>query len=262
MVDAGERLTLPGRDESGSVIVKLPPRDYTNLPELEYAAMQLAREVGISVVPTRLAAVSQVRGIPEALLAHGEHVLVVPRFDRVAGRRIHFEDFAQIFGAVGDRKYTMANEETNLKLLSRFVADGVGAILEAVGRTTVNLLLGNGDAHLKNWALLYGDGRTSTLSPAYDIVPTLAFGDDTLALKLGGTRSPSGVSFKKFARAASYLDMDPRAIENEVRRVVRAAAETWPELAKPLGIQRTLKRLLRKRWDELPIAAGIANPFR
>ena len=262
MVDAGQRLTMPGRNESGRVIVKLPSKDYPGLPELEYAAMQLAHAVGIDVVPSRLAPVSQVQGIPKEWLAHEDHVLVVPRFDRTAEGRIHFEDFAQVFGAVGDQKYSMGNEETNLKLLSRFVEDGAGAILEAVSRTTVNILLGNGDAHLKNWALLYEDGLTPKLSPAYDIVPTIAFGDTTLALKLGGTRSPTGVTFKKLGRAAHYVEMAPRAIENEVRRMVMAASETWPDLLVPLGFKRTLKRQLRERWNNLPIAIGVANPFR
>ena len=136
MVDAGKRLTLPGRNESGRVIVKLPTKDYPRLPELEYAAMQLAAAAGVAVAPCELAPMLRIYGIPTRLLARGDHVLVIPRFDRRPGRRIHFEDFAQVLGAVGDREYSMCNEETNFKLLSRFVAGGAGAILEAVRRTT------------------------------------------------------------------------------------------------------------------------------
>ena len=261
MVDAGKRLTLPGRNESGRVIVKLPTRDYPRLPELEHAAMRLAAAAGVAVAPCELAPVSRIQGIPNKLLAHGDHVLVIPRFDRRAGRRIHFEDFAQILGAVGDRKYSMGNEETNLKLLSRFVEDGAGAILEAVRRTTVNILLGNGDAHLKNWALIYPDGVAPVLSPAYDIVPTVAFGDSTMALKLGGTRSPASVSFKKLGRAARYVDMDPRALENEIRRTVAMASDAWADLSTSLGIGRALTKQLRDRWKTVPLTAGAANPF-
>jgi serine/threonine-protein kinase HipA len=261
MIAAGRRLTMPGHDELGRVMVKLPAKDYPRLPELEYAAMQLAAAAGVSTTPCDLAPVSRIEGLPARLLTHGEHVLVVPRFDRSAGRRIHFEDFAQIMGAVGDRKYTVGNEETNLRLLSRFVEDGAGAILEAVRRTTVNLLLGNGDAHLKNWALIYPDGVAPSLSPAYDIVPTIAFGDTTMALRLGGTRSPKGATFEKLGRAARYVDMDPRVLEKEARRTVAAAADTWPKLAASLGVDRALGKLLRERWTSVPIAAGVASPF-
>jgi len=261
MVDAGMRLTMPARNQSGRVIVKLPTKNYARLPELEYAGMRLAGAAGIDVTPCRLSPVDQIQGLPRELVAHGAYALVVPRFDRVDGRRVHFEDFAQILGAVGDRKYSMGNEETNLKLLSRFVDDSSGAILEAIRRTTVNILLGNGDAHLKNWALRFEDGTMPSLSPAYDIVPTIAFGDATMALKLGGTRTPSGVTIKKLDRAARYVGMEPRAVENEVRGTIVLAAETWPALLKKVEAEKELKKLLCSRWKSLPIAAGIANPF-
>jgi len=47
-------------------------------------------------------------------------------FDRAGGRRIHAEDFARIVGAVGERKYTMANEETVYNMIRRFTADWRG----------------------------------------------------------------------------------------------------------------------------------------
>lgn len=261
MVDAGTRLTMPGRNEYGRVIAKLPTRDYPQLPELEHAAMQLAQAASVVVAESSLIDVTCIEGLPEELLAYGAHALVVRRFDRALNRRVHFEDFAQIFGAVGNAKYSIGNEETNLKLLSRFADDSAGAIFEAVRRTTVNVLLGNGDAHLKNWALLYDDGVTPTLSPAYDIVPTLVFGDTTMALKLGGTRNPSSVTMKRWRRAAGYVDLAPRAVEDEVKRTIEMASDLWPGLLASLSVGEVLKNALRDRWGALQITASAANPF-
>jgi serine/threonine-protein kinase HipA len=56
------------------------------------------------------------------------------------------------------------------------------------------VLIGNGDMHLKNWSLLYPDGRTPVLSPACDLVATFPYiPNDSLALTFGGSRSLSEI---------------------------------------------------------------------
>ncbi len=60
-------------------------------------------------------------------------------------------------------------------------------------RLAFSLLIGNGDAHLKNWSLIYRDRRNPTLSPAYDFVSTAAYGTrsgqaDDLGLRFDRTR--------------------------------------------------------------------------
>ena len=52
---------------------------------------------------------------------------------------------------------------------------GEGGTYEFVRRLVFSVLIGNGDTHLKNWSLLYPDGRTPVLSPAYDFVATLPY---------------------------------------------------------------------------------------
>jgi len=65
---------------------------------------------------------------------------------------------------------------------------------------------GNADMHLKNWSLLYPDGRTPVLSPAYDFVATLPYiPGDTLALTFGGSRGLGEITkaqMRRFADAA------------------------------------------------------------
>jgi serine/threonine-protein kinase HipA len=57
------------------------------------------------------------------------------------------------------------------------------AVQEFVRRIVFSAAIGNTDMHLKNWTLLYPDGRTPKLSPAYDLVSTIAYIDDfTMAL--------------------------------------------------------------------------------
>ncbi|MCK6544837.1 HipA domain-containing protein [Myxococcota bacterium] len=76
---------------------------------------------------------------------------------------------------------------------------------ESTSPPVIDILIGNGDSHLKNWAFTYGeDGKTPRLSPAYDMVPTVLFIEgDELALKLGGKRAFRAVTRSRRSRVGS-----------------------------------------------------------
>jgi serine/threonine-protein kinase HipA len=243
-----DKLTVPGRGETGRCIIKVGSDRYHDLPEAEYGAMQLAKLIGVDIAACRLVPRAEVEGIPEELLAHGETVLVVDRFDRTnEGRRIHIEDAAQIFGAIGERKYTMATTETVIHMVGRFSTDRRFDILEAVRRTVADILLGNGDNHMKNWSFRFPAPGEIRLSPAYDIVPTILFQPrDRMALKFVGTNDFGIVNLHRFERVAKYLGIDPRQIVGEVVKTVTKALELWPEAApRLLGEERASKILPR-----------------
>jgi len=262
MIAAGERLTIPAQGEGGRIIVKLPSRDYPDLPEIEYGALRLAEAAGVNVAKARLVPVHLVEGLRPEFLRPGKNVLAVDRFDRDGERRIHMEDFAQILGAVGDQKYSKANVETMVRLVSRFTPDPVGGVLEMVRRIVVDIMIGNGDSHLKNTSFLYPDGRTPALSPAYDIVPTVFFQkEDTMALRLGGKKSFEGITAHKFERMAGYVDVSPRVVLREIKRTVERANETWPKLLRDLPWSRGIKKTMSARWQQLPLFEGEKNPF-
>lgn len=227
-----ERLTVPGRGESGRCIIKVASERYAGLPEAEHAGMLLARSLGVNTADCRLVSRDVVEGIPEEMLAHGDQILVVERFDRSSdGNRIHIEDTAQILGAAGERKYTMGTSETVINAVRRFSTDNRSDILEAVRRIVADVLLGNGDNHLKNWSFRFPAPGQIRLSPAYDIVPTVLFmPGDTMALQFIGTRSFETVNLHRFERVARFLDLDPRWMTREVRNIVVKALDTWPAL--------------------------------
>jgi serine/threonine-protein kinase HipA len=255
----GDRLTLPGAAETGRCIIKVASERYHGLPEAEYGAMELARLIGVETAPCRLVSRDQVEGIPEKILAHGEKVLVVERFDRTAeGRRIHMEDAAQILGAVGDRKYTMATTETIMNMIRRFSTNRRGDLQEAVRRVVADVFLGNGDNHLKNWSFLFPRAGEIRLSPAYDIVPTVLFiPGDALALRFSGAQAFEKVTLRRFERVAAYLDLDPRGIVKEVASIVGRALELWPEAApRLLGEERGTAIVDRLR--RLPLVEEVS----
>jgi serine/threonine-protein kinase HipA len=155
--------------------------------------------------------------------------LAVRRFDRSTdGPRIHIEDFAQVFGLYPRDKYGSASSEDIARVLR--AESGTDTCLEFVRRLTFTLLIGNADMHVKNWSLRYADGRTPSLSPAYDQVATVAFlPDATLALSLGGESAMVRVTLETFDRFAARSSLPLSAVRDVVVDTVRQFRDVWEQ---------------------------------
>lgn len=106
---------------------------------------------------------------------NGEAAYLTRRFDRVAGaENLHMEDFAAILGMQGGssgRKYSYSYEALATAIRETSTAPAAD-VLRFFRMVLINYLLCNGDAHLKNFALLGQTGGSMVLSPAYDIMNT------------------------------------------------------------------------------------------
>lgn len=244
----GDRLMVPARAGDARCILKVPTNRFPGLPEAEFAGMELARSIGVHTADCQLLPVGKVSGIPPEFLAAGSHALVVDRFDRAADdRRIHMEDMAQIVGALGERKYTMGTGETVLNMIRRFSSDWRGDVLEGIRRIVADILIGNGDNHLKNWSFLFPGPDEIRLSPAYDIVPTVLYiPDDQMALRFVNASTFNAITLRRFRRVAKFLGLDEDWIENKVVQQVETAIEAWPELVRSLLDEQRASRLLKR----------------
>jgi serine/threonine-protein kinase HipA len=225
--------------------------------------MKLAEAAGVHIAEYELMPSSAAVDIPSSLLP-GPTILAVKRFDRLpGGRRIHGEDYAQILGAVGDQKYARGNEETVVNIAKRFSADGQLAVQESVRRIVVNYLLGNTDAHLKNWSLIFPKGAEIRLAPAYDIVsmPLVNPRDNVMALKLRGSNDPKLASGEKFQQFAAYVGLTPTQMTRIVRGTVAAAAAAWPQISRNIPWTQRQRAGLGEWWRSLPITQGTPSPF-
>ena len=259
---AKDKVTLPVRGETGDLIVKLPTARFSGMPEAEYSAMRLARVAGVATADCELLPMEKLVDVPTEWREVGGDFLAVKRFDRVPDGRLHAEDFAQILGAVDDRKYTMGKDETCINIARRFCRNPVQNALEAARRVAVNVLLGNSDAHLKNWGLLYDDPERPQLAPAYDIVPVGAYiSDRRMALQFQGSNDPFLVSLEGFRRVAGYVNLPEKALVDEISATVQRAAAEWPKLLPNLPVSPKVGRVWRARWEELALTKSVASPF-
>ena len=229
----GDRIVLPAHGEGGDWIVKIPDAAFPRLPANELAVMGLARDVGIEVPETRMARRDRLDDLGAGTWPSDEaEAYMVRRFDRSVGGRVHMEDFAQVLGCFGsgEGKY-QSSVETVAAIAYR--GQDRASLRETVRRTVFNLLVGNGDAHLKNWSLIYPDRKRARLSPAYDLVCTAVYlpapGDPELGLPFFGATRLSEVSREHFVRLKGVLRVGDGEVLNVVEETLERFCDAWAD---------------------------------
>ncbi|WP_437633468.1 type II toxin-antitoxin system HipA family toxin [Sorangium sp. So ce854] len=251
VLQQGSRFTLPVTGQGGRWIVKLPDTRYSRVPENEYSMLAWARELGIHVPEFKLVQVADIQGLPDELSFEETLALAIRRFDRdEQGSRIHQEDFAQVLNMRPRDKYRGHNYATIANIVR--VVCGEADYEELVRRLVFVVLSGNADAHLKNWSLVYPDGRRGRLSPAYDLVSTLAYGpglDQRLALRLSGEKDFSSVTRAHFEKLAERINASPERTGALVSETASRAREAWARLRGALPIAPGARDALEKHLN-------------
>jgi serine/threonine-protein kinase HipA len=256
--DAAGGLTIPANGVGGSWIVKLPSERYKDVPENEFAMMELARRVGIEVPETKLVPLNEIGGLPLEISGIGTHAFAIKRFDRLDGNiRVHIEDFAQIFGVYPKKKYEKANYDMIARVLA--AETGESGVAEFIRRFTFNALIGNGDMHLKNWSVIYPDKRTAAIAPAYDFVSTVVYiKDERLALNFAGTKLFEKLDFEHFERFAGKAKVSATMVRDTVSSTVERFHAVWKE-RKDLAISSKLEAAIKTHLKRVPISHALRS---
>ncbi len=247
-------LTIPAGGVGGEWIVKLPSSIYPAVPENEAAMLTLASRAGIAVPEHRLVPVTSIEGLPSLGNFADKNALAVRRFDRLSGGgRVHMEDLAQVFGIFPHDKYEKVGNVRLAELIGQIL--GPVAAQDFVARLAFIVLTGNGDMHLKNWSLLYPDGRTPILSPAYDLVSTVPYiPNEKLALNIAGEKDFSAITRERFKRLAEKAALPERETLATMERVVDAVQSGWPEIRREANLPSHITESIDKHLQELPLA--------
>lgn len=247
--EAGRGPTLPLDGRGGNWIAKLPSETYEGVPENEHAMITWAGRVGIAVPETALVRAREIEGLP-VQIDGDRSVFLSRRFDRPSiGERIHQEDFAQVANVRHSKRYGSLSH-TSIARIVRQVA-GEQDLDEVVRRTTFNILIGNGDAHLKNWSLWYPNGIEARLSPAYDLVATVTYiHNDRLVLRLSRESRFAAIGLAHFERLGDKVGATRSRVTSIVRETIQKAMSTWPE-----ELQSSRSKLLREHVGRLQLVA-------
>ena len=214
--------------------------------ENEALCMRFARHLGLAV--PRI----------ETIEIAGRRVIVVERYDRTVApdgsvERIHQEDLCQATGTPPEAKYeddggpSLARVAEIIALVAR--VNSLPRLLEIV---TVNVLIGNGDAHAKNLSLLHERTGAMSVAPAYDLLSTLYYRDNRLAMYIDDVRRMDRVTTQRIVNEAARWGM----AEAEARAVVGSLLAAAPEAlaaasAETPGLPAGLASTIRAQLERL-----------
>lgn len=251
-------LTIPVTGKGGSWIVKLPSSRFEAVPENEYSMMELARMLGMDVPETQLLAIDQIANIPEGIGKFGNsfknaQAFAIKRFDRVDGKAIHIEDFAQVFGVYPQDKYKKAS--------MRNIAQVIGIegqdedIAEFTRRLVFNTLIGNADMHLKNWSVIYKDKRTASIAPAYDFVSTIPYiPDDSASLKVSRSKKFSDFTLDELSHLAAKAMLPEKLVLDTAKQTVAGFHEIWAKEKAHLPLSKSMIAAIETHLSSIPLS--------
>lgn len=187
----GSAIALPLGNTPSTHIIKPEPERFPGLVANEALCMALAKAIGLNVPPVTTRSVGD------------KPCILVQRFDRHtdehgAVARVQQEDFCQALGVAPERKYQQEGGPmlrdciAMLRDWSTIAALDIRDFLDAL---IFNVIIGNADAHGKNYSILYHEGQRR-LSPLYDLVCTLAWPElsKTPAMKIGKSDSLDAIT--------------------------------------------------------------------
>jgi serine/threonine-protein kinase HipA len=252
----GDEISLPLGGAPSTHILKPAVERFEGVVSNEALCMRLAAAIGI---PTAKVETRSVEGLDYLLVERYDRIYrAVPGQDPVLDR-LHQEDFCQALGIVSEMKYqkeggpSLKQSFALLREVSSTPVIDLSRLLDAV---IFNYLVGNNDAHGKNFSLLYRgiatDNMQVSLSPLYDIVSTVYYPEisRTMAMKLGGEYSSEKVMPRNFEQFAEEAGLAKPMVRRRVTEVVEAILSALPALELVDGTSEATSHLIGARCDQ------------
>jgi serine/threonine-protein kinase HipA len=230
------KLFLPLDNAPSSHIIKPDVEEYKGIVFNEAFCMKLAAQMGLPVAE----AVTEKAGNIDYVLIERYDRISKPADDKSILDRIHQEDFCQALGIVSERKYQAEGGPSIkdcfdlLRKVSSVPVVDLGYLLDAV---IFNFLIGNHDAHGKNFSLLYRTQNNSgsfgkiRLAPLYDLICTPVYSNlsKKMAMKIGKAYELSEVDPRQFENLADEIGFTKPLVK---RKVIEHAKKMLQQIEK------------------------------
>ncbi len=243
-------ISIPLGSAPSTHILKPAIAHFKGIVSNEALCMRLAGAIGLNAATVTLGEVE------------GLEYLLVERFDRAIEqvadqpviRRLHQEDFCQALGVVSELKYQSEGGPSLKQMfgLLRTASTSPVVDLQALLNAVIfNFLVGNCDAHGKNFSLLYGAG-TIGLAPLYDLVCTAAYPElsPRMAMRIGSEYAPDHVFPRHFEQLATEAGLSRPLAVSRVAELAKTTLEHLPEVAATVR-NATVEPLIRSRSERV-----------
>lgn len=220
-------IALPVPGEATSHILKPPIERFSGTTENEAFAMGLAKKIGLTVANA------------EIRRAGDRSFLLVERYDRIRGdngvlRRLHQEDFCQALGFTSERKYSADGGpifRDCFDLLRRAATRPAVEVLKLFDAAIFNLIIGNADAHAKNFSLLHRENGAIELAPLYDLLSTVYYPElsPRLAMKIAKRHTLEELKPGDWDKFADETALALRFIRTRAKELANAVSESIGE---------------------------------
>jgi serine/threonine-protein kinase HipA len=248
----GDRISLPLGGAPSTHILKPSIERFAGIVSNEAFTMQLAAETGIPAAKV------------EVRTAETIEYLSVERYDRKHVKsgtttsldRLHQEDFCQALNIVPEMKYQKEGGPS-LKQCFALVREVSSAPVVDLARlldiVIYNYLIGNNDAHGKNFSLLYHEAGTANqeirLAPLYDAISTVYYPQlsNEMAMKIGDQYKPEKVGPRDFEKLAEQAGLAKPLVRRRVPELAQAIRDTTSKIKTDQEVARKVAILIRKR---------------
>ena len=229
--------------EQKDLIIKSFDSEFPLLTVNEFVCMQAARKCGLEP--------------PQTYLSENLETYVVERFDKSSdGTKLGYEDFTTLMKKSNDpdAKYSGSYEKL---LKATYLYTGSAIEVEKMYKYIIfNCLIGNGDAHLKNFALQYSpDMKNIFVSPPFDITHTLIYEsiDNKMALKLAGSKAfPELSHLIKLAESENFRIRNPKEIIESFSENIVDYLQTSNEIQLFAGLRKSMERSISNIMKSRP----------
>jgi serine/threonine-protein kinase HipA len=243
---SSQMLNAPSKSAGIDYIVKFNPKDVPFAVENEYFFLRLAKSVGLATADASLLTDSE-----------GKHALRLQRFDRAGNvsnkQRFAVEDGCQVLGRYPLDKYRVDFVEMANRMIE-LSASSVTTSFQLYKQLVFNWLIGNGDAHAKNFSIRKNSLEEWQAAPAYDLLCTAFYDDRTMALPIEG--QDSGWNRPLLLQVAKKLGLPKASALRTIERQLAALANLPEQIIEgvlpfPRHQNIEVSTLLKKRWKQL-----------
>lgn len=247
-----EKIFIPLNNAPSSHILKPAYSIYDGIVFNEFFCLKLAKKIGLPVAEVEIKKIENI------------NYLLIARYDRVRHTqgnnemimRVHQEDFCQALGVPSTKKYqneggpslkqcfNLIREKSSIPVLD------LEKLLNAV---IFNFLIGNCDAHGKNFSLLYPDQLQ--LAPLYDLVCTLYYEEieKKMAMKLGGEYDVNKIRPENFDKFSEEVGLSKPEVRKQLLKFCDEIIGALPAIEAQHHVQKSIADLIKRRCENFSI---------